>query len=65
MANRALAYDEQENKSGYKLNVSYFEQTGDGAVHTSVEDLQKWDENFYSPRVGARNSSPKYRNAGS
>jgi len=54
MANRALAYDEQENKSGYKLNVSYFEQTGDGAVHTSVEDLQKWDENFYSPRVGGK-----------
>jgi CubicO group peptidase (beta-lactamase class C family) len=52
--NRALAYDEQENKSGYKLNVSYFEQTGDGAVHTSVEDLQKWDENFYSPRVGGK-----------
>jgi hypothetical protein len=54
IANRALAYDEQENKSSYKLNVSYFEQTGDGAVHTSVEDLQKWDENFYSPRVGGK-----------
>lgn len=54
IVNRALAYDEQEDKSGYKLNVSYFEQTGDGAVHTSVEDLQKWDENFYSPRVGGK-----------
>jgi CubicO group peptidase (beta-lactamase class C family) len=54
IANRALAYDEQENKSGYTLNVSYFEQTGDGAVHTSVEDLLKWDENFYSPRVGGK-----------
>jgi CubicO group peptidase (beta-lactamase class C family) len=54
IANRALAYDEQENKSGYALNVSYFEQTGDGAVHTSVEDLLKWDENFYSPRVGGK-----------
>jgi CubicO group peptidase (beta-lactamase class C family) len=52
IANRAMAYDEQEN--GYKLDVSYFEQTGDGAVHTSVEDLQKWDENFYSPRVGGK-----------
>src|SRR5467141_491583 len=54
IANRAMAYDEQENKAGYKLNVSYFEQTGDGAVHTSVEDLQKWDDNFYSPRVGGK-----------
>jgi CubicO group peptidase (beta-lactamase class C family) len=48
--NRALAYDPKEG--GYVLNVSYFEQTGDGAVHTSVEDLLKWDENFYSGKVG-------------
>lgn len=54
IANRALAYDQQENKAGYTLDVSYFEQTGDGAVHTSVEDLLKWDENFYSPRVGGK-----------
>ena len=54
IANRALAYDEREKKDGYTLNVSYFEQTGDGAVHTSVEDLLQWDENFYSPRVGGQ-----------
>src|SRR5438132_6669563 len=48
--NRGLAYDPKEG--GYALNVSYFEQTGDGAVHTSVEDLLKWDENFYSGQVG-------------
>src|SRR5713226_8857715 len=54
IANRALAYEEQENKDGYTLDVSYFEQTGDGAVHTSVEDLLKWDENFYSPRIGGK-----------
>src|SRR5580692_10180085 len=45
--NRAMAYDPKELKDGYTLDVSYFEQTGDGAVHTSVEDLLKWDENFY------------------
>jgi CubicO group peptidase (beta-lactamase class C family) len=54
IANRALAYEERVNKDGYTLDVSYFEQTGDGAVHTSVEDLLKWDENFYSPRVGGK-----------
>lgn len=54
IANRALAYEEREGKDGYTLDVSYFEQTGDGAVHTSVEDLLKWDENFYSPRVGGK-----------
>lgn len=50
--NRALAYDWNEKKRAFTLNVSYFEQTGDGAVHTSVEDLLKWDENFYTGKVG-------------
>ena len=54
IANRALAYDPKENGVGFRMNVSYFEQTGDGAVHTSVEDLLKWDENFYSGRMGGK-----------
>jgi CubicO group peptidase (beta-lactamase class C family) len=54
VANRALAYDPKDAGAGYTLNVSYFEQTGDGAVHTSVEDLLKWDENFYSGKVGGK-----------
>jgi CubicO group peptidase (beta-lactamase class C family) len=52
--NRALAYDPKEHADGYTLSVSYFEQTGDGAVHTSAEDLQKWDENFYSGQIGGK-----------
>jgi CubicO group peptidase (beta-lactamase class C family) len=52
--NRAMAYDPNEKGVGYSLDVSYFEQTGDGAVHTSVEDLQKWDENFYNGQVGGK-----------
>jgi len=51
ISNRALAYDRGEYGS-YKLSVSYAETTGDGMVHTSIEDLQKWDENFYSAQVG-------------
>jgi CubicO group peptidase (beta-lactamase class C family) len=51
---RAMAYDPKELADGYTLDVSYFEQTGDGAVHTSVEDLLKWDENFYSGQVGGK-----------
>jgi CubicO group peptidase (beta-lactamase class C family) len=54
IANRALAYEPKEKKDGYTLDVSYFEQTGDGAVHTSVEDLLKWDENFYSGQIGGK-----------
>jgi CubicO group peptidase (beta-lactamase class C family) len=54
VANRAMAYEPSEAGTDYALNVSYFEQTGDGAVHTSVEDLLKWDENFYSGKVGGQ-----------
>jgi CubicO group peptidase (beta-lactamase class C family) len=52
--NRALAYDPKEKAAGFSLDVSYFEQTGDGAVHTSVLDLLKWDENFYNAQIGGK-----------
>jgi len=57
VANRGLAYDppaKDHPERGFTLDVSYFEQTGDGAVHTSVEDLLKWDENFYSAKIGGK-----------
>lgn len=52
--NRALAYDPVEKSSMFTLDISYFEQTGDGAVHTTVGDLLKWDENFYTAQVGGK-----------
>jgi len=64
IANRALAYDPKEKEDGYTLSVSYFEQVGDGAVHTSVEDLQKWDENFYAGQVGGRAGLAEIREQG-
>src|SRR5882724_9750937 len=51
--NRALAYEQSEN-GAFKLSVSYAEENGDGMVHTTIEDLQKWDENFYSGQVGGK-----------
>jgi CubicO group peptidase (beta-lactamase class C family) len=54
IANRALAYDPVKDSDKYTLNVSYFEQTGDGAVHTTTGDLLKWDENFYSGKIGGK-----------
>jgi hypothetical protein len=52
--NRALAYDPVPKNPGFTLDISYFEQTGDGAVHTTVGDLLKWDENFYSASIGGK-----------
>jgi CubicO group peptidase (beta-lactamase class C family) len=60
---RALAYDPRKD-GGYAINVSYFEQTGDGAVHTSVQDLLKWDENFYSGKVGGQSLLEKLQERG-
>jgi CubicO group peptidase (beta-lactamase class C family) len=48
---RATAYAPRE-RGGYRMDVSNWEQLGDGAVFTTVEDLLLWDRNFYDPRVG-------------
>lgn len=36
----------------FRLALANWEQTGDGAVNTTVEDLLLWEQNFYSGRVG-------------
>ena len=49
--NRATGYTQRPG-GGFATAMSNFEQTGDGGVQTSIEDLIKWDENFYHPSVG-------------
>ena len=48
---RATGYERRPG-GRFATSMSNFEQTGDGAVQTSVEDLLKWDENFYRGTVG-------------
>ena len=36
----------------FVLSMANWEQTGDGAVNTTVEDLVKWDRNFETGTVG-------------
>lgn len=38
----------------YKIYESPWEHTGDGAVHTNVEDLVKWGENLTTGTVGGK-----------
>lgn len=47
LKNRASAYNLSESNT-YLRDVSYWEQNGDGAVFTTVEDLLAWDSVFYS-----------------
>jgi len=48
---RACGYARHEG-GGFEVAMSDWEQLGDGAVQTSVEDLARWDGNFYSHQVG-------------
>lgn len=48
---RATGYA-RRREGGFRIAMSGFEQTGDGAVMTTVGDLLAWDRNFYESRVG-------------
>lgn len=49
--NRAMAYAKDEKK-GWVLDVSNWEQMGDGGIVTTVGDFARWNANFYEPKVG-------------
>lgn len=50
--NRATGYAASDSAGPFRIDMSDFEQTGDGSVLTTVEDLLRWDQNFYSGTVG-------------
>jgi CubicO group peptidase (beta-lactamase class C family) len=47
---RALAYEGSDGR--WTLDTPINERAGAGGVYTNIPDLQKWDENFYTARVG-------------
>ena len=51
IAHRATPYDTDE-PGKFRLSPSNWEQTGDGGVQSTVDDLVRWDVNFRDPRVG-------------
>lgn len=50
---RASAYSPSKG-GGWKINVWNNDIVGQGGLMTTVEDLQKWDENFYTGEVGGK-----------
>jgi CubicO group peptidase (beta-lactamase class C family) len=48
---RATGYAPRDG-DGFQIEMSDFEQIGDGGVQTTVEDLLFGDRNFYAPAVG-------------
>jgi CubicO group peptidase (beta-lactamase class C family) len=49
--NRTSAYHKNENGK-WKISIPVFDNYGATSLFTTVEDLAKWDENFYTKKVG-------------
>ncbi|HMV82310.1 MAG TPA: serine hydrolase domain-containing protein [Blastocatellia bacterium] len=39
---------------GFSIFATLFDRVGDGGVMTTIEDLVKWDQNFYDAKVGGK-----------
>jgi CubicO group peptidase (beta-lactamase class C family) len=48
----ALGYEQEAKDKPFRMSLTNFDTVGATSLHTTVEDLQLWDENFYHPRVG-------------
>lgn len=48
---RAESYYPRDG-GGYSISFSLMDNVGDGGIHTTVEDLAKWDANFYHNILG-------------
>lgn len=54
---RAAAYSPAKGPTaldGWKVNIWNNDIVGQGGLMTTMEDLQKWDENFYTGTVGGK-----------
>ena len=49
---KAGSYAPGGRAGGFRLALANWEQTGDGGVQTTVEDLLRWENNFSSGAVG-------------
>ncbi len=51
--NRAYGYA-KNNDGEYENNMTNLFWVGDGGLHTTIGDMQKWDAQFYSPKLGSK-----------
>jgi len=49
--NRASGYSPA--RDGFRINMTQLEMIGDGGVFTTIEDMFKWDQNFYNNILGS------------
>jgi hypothetical protein len=60
---RATGYAPRPD-GGFEVDMSNFEELGDGSVMTTVEDLARWDRNFYAPVVGGKGAIEQLQELG-
>jgi CubicO group peptidase (beta-lactamase class C family) len=52
MKKRAMSY-EPDGRGGYRISyLQNFDKIGAGGLYTTLDDMRKWDENFYTHQVG-------------
>ena len=52
MPQRAMSY-EPAGRDAFRISyVQNFDKIGAGGLYTTLDDLRKWDENYYSKKVG-------------
>jgi CubicO group peptidase (beta-lactamase class C family) len=52
MKKRAMSY-ERDDTGGYRISyIQNFDKIGAGGLYTNLDDLRKWDENYYTHKVG-------------
>ena len=61
---RATGYAPRTD-GAFRISMSGFEQIGDGSVMTTVEELARWDGNFYTGSVGGRQLLARMETRGS
>ena len=52
--NNAYGYQQENPAAPFRLSITNFDTVGATSLHTTVEDLVRWDENFYHPTVGGQ-----------
>jgi CubicO group peptidase (beta-lactamase class C family) len=51
---RAYAYAPLGREEGYRISIPDFDVVGATSLHTTVEDMARWDRNFYTAGVGGQ-----------
>ena len=62
--NGATGYTRKRDGTLEELHYKNFAIGGDGQVNTTIEDLFKWDQNFYDPKVGRQQLLDRFHEQG-